>query len=67
MNKQQKIEFLIKEFEAIIATEIKRDQSIDSIIEQVRSIVKNNSDLNSVDILRLETLINEMEDLNESI
>jgi hypothetical protein len=70
MNKQQKLEklnFLIKEFEAIIVTEIKRDQSIDSITEQARSIVKNNSDLNRVDILRLETLINEMEDLNESI
>jgi hypothetical protein len=70
MNKQQKLEklnFLIKEFEAIIVTEIKRDQSIDSITEQARSIVKNNSDLNRVDILRLNTLLNEMEDLNESI
>ena len=65
MNKQQKIEkleklnFLIKEFEAILATEIKKYQ----IIEQVVSIVRNNSDLNSVDILRLETLINELKDL----
>lgn len=63
MNNKQKLNFLIKEFEAILATEIKRDQSIDSIIEQVVSIVKNNSDLNAIDILRLETLINELKDL----
>lgn len=63
MNKKQKLDFLIKEFEAIIATEIKKDQSIESIIEQANSIIENNSHLNSVDILRLETLINELKDL----
>jgi hypothetical protein len=63
MKNNAKIEFLIKEFEAILATEIKRDQSIESIINQVRSIVENNSDLNSVDILRLNTLLNELKDL----
>jgi hypothetical protein len=73
MNKQQKLEklnFLIKEFEAILPIEIKRDQSIESIINQVVSTLENENrdfNLNVIDILRLNTLLNEMEDLNESI
>jgi hypothetical protein len=73
MNKKQKLEklnFLIKEFEAILPIEIKRDQSIESIINQVVSTLENENrdfNLNVIDILRLNTLLNEMEDLNESI
>jgi hypothetical protein len=73
MNKKQKLEklnFLIKEFEAILPIEIKRDQSIESIINQVVSTLENENrdfNLNVIDILRLNTLLNEMEDLNENI
>jgi hypothetical protein len=69
-KKKQKLNFLIKEFEAILTTEIKRDQSIESIINQVVSILENENrdfNLNAIDILRLNTLLNEMEDLNENI
>jgi hypothetical protein len=62
-KKKQKLNFLIKELKAILEIKTKKDQSSKSIIEQVRSIVENNSDLNSVDFLRLETLINELKDL----